>query len=75
MTKVGKAGQRETKETQRNGKSIKIALKRPRKHSGHSKTLARSLKTISMQDRVSAIVREGDSHLPHASLPVLHFNG
>ena len=27
MTKVTKAGQRETKETQRNGKSIKIALK------------------------------------------------
>jgi hypothetical protein len=27
MTKVSKAGQRERKETQRNGKSIKIALK------------------------------------------------
>jgi len=27
MTKVSKAGQCETKETQRNGKSIKIALK------------------------------------------------
>jgi hypothetical protein len=26
MAKVSKAGQRETKETQRNGKSIKIAL-------------------------------------------------
>jgi hypothetical protein len=26
MTKVSKAGQRETKETQRKGKSIKIAL-------------------------------------------------
>jgi hypothetical protein len=34
MTKVSKAGQRETKETQRKGKSIKIALKSARVHPG-----------------------------------------